>query len=255
MTNDSMLHRSGVKPRTVETFAVIDLDRTLLNTSALIELLYSQLLAHGFTSEQIAAELSFIEQQTGTSFSLFDHIEKTHSRELLESILEKVLLLAEDGDLDIDTLLCEGAARLLELLEHNDVPHVILTYGNEVDQAFKLSLVRKLLRKSEEGLPAAITDEPKKAAWISATWDDIDESGAIAIPEAIAGVGHLRARSVVIIDDKQSNLDSDNPAVKGILVNNLATRPSGSMSTDDLVRCIETGMSLTHIAHLQDARS
>lgn len=254
MTHSSNQSRQ-LEPRTVDVFAVIDLDRTLLNTSALIELLYFQLHEHGYTSEQITKELAFIERQTGTSFSLFDHIEKTHSGEILESILESVLLQAEDGVLDAGVLLCKGTQRLLELLERSDVPHAILTYGNELDQAFKLTLVRKLLKKSEDELSAAITDEPKKAAWIAATWDDIDSTGAIAIPEAIAGVAHLRAQNIVIIDDKPANLDSDSLAVKGILVNNSETKPLGSMSTEDLAKAVETGVSLTQIANLQSVRS
>lgn len=250
-THDPTPRHYEREPRLVETFAVIDLDRTLLNTGALVELLYAQFHEHGFTAEQITGELAFIEQQTGTSFSLFEYIETTHSKDLLESILEKVLLLAEDGVLDGDTLLCAGADRLLELLEYKDVPHAILTYGNELDQAFKLSLIRKLLGKTANELPAAITDEPKKAAWISATWDDVDQAGGIAVPEAIAGETRLRARNIVVIDDKQGNLDSDNPAVMGILVNNSEARPSSSTSTADLVEYLEAGMPLTNIAHFQ----
>lgn len=251
MSNDLTLKHRIQEPRTVDTFAVIDLDRTLLNTDVLAELLYSQLHEYGFTPEQVAVELSFIQQQTGKSFPLFDHISKTHGSELLENILEKTLLLAEDGDLDADTLLCKGAAQLLELLERKDVPHAILTYGNELDQAFKLSLVRKLLRKTEQELPAAITDEPRKAAWIAATWDDIDQ-GAIAIPGPIAAIDGLRAHTIIIIDDKLSNLESDSKSVKGILVNNTESAPAGHMSTSDLVRHIDRGMSLGQIAQLQE---
>ncbi len=251
MTKDSISKSYKPEPRLVETFVIIDLDRTLLNTDAWVNLVYLQLQKRGITPEQARHELDFTMQQTGTSFSLLEHIERTRGKVLLNDVMNDILLIAQNGELDPDELLYAGTAQLLNVLEARNVPFAILTYGNELDQTFKLDIVRALLGRNSDQLHGVVTDEPKKAAWIVRSWTDVTTQRGVGIPISIAKIEGLRASCIVILDDKKQNLEPSADFIKGILVDNSQQDSGGALSIITIVHHLESGSSLQEIAGIQ----
>jgi hypothetical protein len=236
------------EPRFVDTFVVLDLDRTLLETDALVELLCMQLLNHGISREQIDADLLFIHRQKGASFKLLDFFEAQYGKGLFDIVKREILELAKNGELK-EGLLCEGAPELIGKLGASSTPFCVLTYGEEHSQRFKLELVEQLFGQDEVQLHAVVTKETNKAAWIEKNWQH-DESGRVVVPNDGYASSELRATTVVVIDDKLSNLKSGDDRIRGILVNNGNDRPKDSLSTADVAKLITHGVPLDEIAQV-----
>ncbi len=256
MTQQEPTHeRHGMEPRVVETFVVLDLDRTLLDTDNLIGLLYDQLRTKGLDSSQLLQDQEFIHDQTGKSFSLLEHLTYRYGQQLIDEAMLEVLQLAERGEIPKEILFCPGAEELLNYLDDNAIPHAVLTYGEQTFQRFKMSVVRSVLGKTENSLPATITSESKKAEWISHTWEGDGTGERFHVPTSISGGEQIQTSNVVIIDDKLGNITSENEHVNGILVHNAQVRPTGSLSTADLAEYLQAGLSLHRIARLQSLNS
>lgn len=236
------------EPRFVDTFVVLDLDRTLLETDALVGLLCMQLLNHGITRQQVDVDLLFIHQQNGASFNLLDFFETQYGKGLFDVVKQEILELAKNGELH-EGLLCEGAPELIGELEESSTPFCVLTYGEEHSQRFKLELFEQLIGQDDAQLHAVITKETNKAAWIEKNWQH-DETGRVIIPNDTYASSELRVRTVVVIDDKLSNLKSGDARIRGILVNNGNDRPKDSLSTADVAKLITHGVPLDEIAQV-----
>lgn len=232
-------------PRNVDTFAVLDLDRTLLNTGTLVDLMCMQLLHHGVTMDQIKKDIDFVHRSDGLSFSMLDFIEAQYGPARYTAVMHEIEAQVKDGLLT-DQLLCRGTNEMLTALEANDIPYAVLTYGEPVNQQFKLTLLRHMVRRSEARLHAAVTDKTKKAAWISGDEWAAEGAEGFAVPASIFPQAALHARYVVVVDDKPSNLESDNAAVMGILVDN--GPDDGALTTADVARLLNAGTALTAIA-------
>lgn len=230
-----------MKQNSVDVFAVLDMDRTLLDTAAVTERLCRQLERHGVPRARVDKDIDFIQGQTGQSFLLLDFLETQYGPELFSIIKQEVQESVERGRAD-DGLLCEGANELLNALEEAGVPFAILTYGEQANQDFKLTLLRNLLGRSTAQLHAVVTQVSNKASWIADTW--AQEEG-FAVPDTIHAAAKLWARQVVIIDDKSINLASDNPNILGILVNNTG---KSTHTTAEVARRLRTGLTLPDIA-------
>lgn len=237
--------RHETEPRHVETFAVIDLDRTLLDTSTLVDMLLLQLHDHGYDARQVSGFIDFIHSRTGSSLSLREFFESSieDGEVLYGTVKQELLQLAEGGELT-DELLYAGAAELLDTLDETDVPFAILTYGDVADQDFKLSLLRMLTSRQIGELHATITTEREKARWISHTWS---QDGLLHVPDDIYGHAPIVADSVVVLDDKPQNLHSESSAVRGILIDN-HHQSAGSISIVELVVAIRSGVSLDDLS-------
>lgn len=240
------------EPRIVETFTVLDLDRTLLASDTLVELMYNELVRAGIPADKATSDLSFIYDQTGTSFSLFEHMAQEFGEEAVNIVKEAMLTQAKQGLLTHDDVLCEGAKELVDYLINSDIPHAVLTFGEQNFQDFKIMLTRAILNKTEEELPALVTSIHRKAEWIADAWDTDGER--FVVPMELTGGVPVEAEGIVVIDDKSSNLTSNNSRIKGILVDNSNNRPSESLSTAHLAEYVEA-LPLTRIAELQALNS
>ena len=249
--NEPMYERHNMEPRIVETFTVLDLDRTLLDSDTLVGLLYNELQKLGIPADELNLDQAFARDQTGNSFSLLEHLVHEYGQELVTGAMQSVRDLAQNGELPAEAIVCPGANELLDYLDDNNIPHAILTFGENDYQQFKIEVVRAVLGKTEATLPATITSEPKKAEWISHTWEGDGSGERFHVPVSISGDEQIQASYVVVVDDKSSNITSQNEHVKGILVNNTQVRPTGSLSTADLAEYLQAGLSLGRISDLQ----
>ncbi len=235
-----------MEPRRVEAFAVIDLDRTLLDTSALVDMLLLQLHDHGFTSQQVQSYTEHVHSQAGSALSLseFFATEFEHRDGLLALLKQEILEIAETGDLS-DDLLYPGSTQLLDALDAKTIPFAILTYGNVTDQDFKLSLLRLLTRREVSQLHATVTSQQSKAQWVAEEWSGDD---GLMVPDDIYSTEPVIAEYVVVIDDKTLNLASTNPNVLGILIDNGA-ETDRSITVELLGAAVAAGESLVDFAN------
>jgi hypothetical protein len=232
--------------RQVDTFVVFDLDRTLLRTDTLTDMVCLQLLDHGVGLEQVRADLNFIHQQIGTSFSLLEYLEAQYGSELYLAVRDDVEALVESGEL-VHDLVYEGTADLLSELERNEVPFAILTYGNRESQEFKLRLFRRLMNRTPETMHATITLESKKSDWIARTWQGTGD-GSLLVPTEIYPESSLSTRMVVVVDDKRANLESSDERIKGILIDNAPEGAKEGATIVELADFVRRGGSLSEYA-------
>ncbi|MGB3945663.1 MAG: hypothetical protein WBK76_02385 [Candidatus Saccharimonadales bacterium] len=240
------------QPRSVEVFAVLDLDRTLMQSGVLTDLLCMQLLNHGVSIDQVRRDIDFVRRSDGMSFSTLDYIQAQYGPAKYASVMHEIEAIVKDGGLK-EELLCEGTLGLLTALESQDVPYAVLTYGERINQEFKLTLLRHMVNRSARELHATVTSETKKASWIaSGEWKHEGEDG-FAVPAFIYPQADLRAKYVVVIDDKQTNLESDDDAVLGILVDN--AHGSGALTTAEVAGLLKGGMDLLAVADISPSRA
>lgn len=239
-------------PRKVDTFAVLDLDRTLMHTGVLTDLLCMQLLNHGVSIDQVRKDIDFVRRSDGMSFSTLDYIQAQYGPARYASVMHEIEARVKEGEY-ADELLCDGTRELLSALEERDVPFAVLTYGERINQEFKLTLLRHMVNRSAKQLHATVTSESNKASWIASDeWRQAGTEG-FAVPAFIYPQAELHARHVVVIDDKRTNLESDSDAVLGILVDN--AKGSGALTTAEVAHMLADGMDLVAIADVSSARN
>lgn len=238
--------------RIADEIAVLDLDRTLMNTSFVTSVVLSALSSYSVSSSQIKQAIEYVESQAGNSFFLFDYIEKSFTGDVLATLINDILnderLLEETKE----NLLCSGAENLITALEERAVPQLILTYGEANYQEFKTALFRKLIGKTAEELPAIVTSAANKSQWVSDEWfHDGIECGEIAAE--VMGYT-LRFNTLTIIDDKVENLVSADERVMGIFVDNRSVQSGGVLSTAEVAGAVEAGVRLSELASLYGDR-
>lgn len=239
------------EPRIVDEVVVLDLDRTLLDSSAVTQLVLESMAHHGVGANRITEAIEYVESQTGNSFYLFDYIEREFSAATLEAIVKEIMqndaLLMELKD----DLLCPGADKLVYALESQGTPALILTYGEQNYQSFKIDLFRKLVGKSNKELPGIVTDVANKSKWVEENWfirpDELGE-----VPIEIRGET-LLARLVSIVDDKISHLQATDSRVVGALVDNRIPPAEGVATTLELADAVSGGVHIFEIAGAYEA--
>jgi hypothetical protein len=241
MSHDMLSYQLEPEPRDVEAFAVLDLDRTLLNTDALVDAMFLALLNHGIGEEQVQIDLMFVNSKAGQSFSLMEYFIAEHGRPLYELVMQDVTDLAATDERFAHRLLIPGTIGLLDALDESDIPYMIMTFGETENQEFKLRLLSASLDKQRNELNALITSEPKKADWIMSTW--MGEDGRFHVPSLAPAQTPLIADEVIVVDDKAHNVRSDGKSY-GILVDNTDEPVPGTVSTLDIAVALRNGMRL-----------
>lgn len=155
-------------------FHIIDLDRTLLDTSKLAERLRA-IVAKNNADLALAIEREVEKYaQLTNSFFMFEYIAINAGHDALESYVEEL-----NATTDVEDLLLPGAVNRMEFATSQPNWEMgILTYGSPHDQEIKLKLV---------GLDTKhriITSTPKKGA-IIASWKQPD--GTYQLPDAFGG--------------------------------------------------------------------
>lgn len=230
--------------RMVDELAVLDLDRTLIDSSAVAQLVLAGLASQNVPEEKIRQAMDYMESQTGNSFHLFDYITREFGENVTTGVADS--LWADDLLLDElrNDLLCPGADRLIEGLIVQSVPHLILTYGEERYQEFKIQLFRKLIGKTELELPAIITTTPNKSDWVTKAWFNAEDIGVI--PAEIFGE-RLHIRRAFVIDDKRQNLISQHPNVQGILIDNFSAQVPSAITIAQVADALRSGVMLMEV--------
>jgi len=240
------------QPRSIETFAVLDLDRTLMNSGVLTDLLFMQLLNHGVSIDQVQKDIDFVRRSDGMSFSTLDFILAQYGTAKYTSVMHEIEEIVKEGGFK-NELLCDGTLELLNALEAQDVPYAVLTYGERINQEFKLTLLRHMVNRSAKQLHATVTEESNKASWIASDEWKSEGKQRFTVPAFIYPQADLHANYVVVIDDKLSNLESNDDAVLGILVDN--AKGTGALSTAEVARLLADGMDLRAVADISAART
>jgi FMN phosphatase YigB (HAD superfamily) len=202
------------RERAVPLFVVIDLDRTLLDTDKLNELLCQVVDASNDARLDDGDPYAYILRQAGKSFSVSNYLNERFGPDANAM----AWLRLQEAAHEHPTLLHAGASQLLATLDQQAVPYGLVTYGEANNQQAKLRLVHAVLGKQADELPYLITDEPNKAQWIAHHWKRTGDS-AFHIHETLSREG-LRTDRVVIIDDKAMNTATDDPGICGILIDN-----------------------------------
>ncbi len=251
MTDPTPINRE-LEPRIVDELVVLDLDRTLINSSVVQQLVLSSLGHHGVSADRIEEAMAYAEAQTGNSFFLFDYIEEHFSGDILEVIVKDIM---NNDDLleDWPDLLCLGADKLIDALQEQGTPCMILTYGEDNYQQFKIDLFRKLVASTSDELPAIITGTSNKSEWVASEWfNDDHELGEI--PASVMGEP-LLVGIVTVVDDKVGNLQTSDERVVGVLVDNNTDPAPGVVSTAELANAAVSGIHLREIASLYEGHT
>jgi hypothetical protein len=237
------------EPRRVDTFVVLDLDRTLLLSDNLTAVLCKAMHQHGVSLEEIEQVNAHIFKQMGTNFSGTAYIKERYGEQMLADVMADTMAAAEAGELE-EILLPSGTRELLDLLDETTVPFGVLTFGEEKNQQFKIDLLRAMINRPEDRLPATVTSEPSKSHWMHDTWEQ--EDGSFMIPVSFTNSQAVVAQQLVTLDDKMVNLLSYDENVRGILINNNENAPRG-ISIAKLVEALRSGYTLKDLSEHFDA--
>ncbi len=185
---------------TIERFIVLDLDRTLLDTGVYSELLLRVLLAPELQAE--AREV--VASSTGASFDFLEYLLR-QSGINYEKAFEKVLQAVMPGD---NKLLMPGAAELIAFLAISGEHHGILTTGTVPNQSLKVAVLQRITRQA---IPAEVTSVPNKSADFV---QNRRRGNLFYITPQLSGVSSgLMAKTIILIDDKASNLTESHPHI------------------------------------------
>jgi hypothetical protein len=205
----------------------LDIDRTLLDTTYLLEKLYEQSLMSG-ADRAIIDQLKVEEiASRGNNFDLISQLDSYSALPSVESMYQYT-----------DNILYRGVKELLDQLMRSQMQFVLLTYGTQLGQSYKIKLIEHALG---EELSFHITDEPNKAAWL----ESIETDGTFAI-HLDNRPSVLKAQEVILIDDKESNLQTLHPHIRTILVDNsVMHRSSDGISIAKVWNAITSNVSYT----------
>lgn len=192
-----------------ETYVVLDLDRTLIDTE-LINKTYEKIVAE--SSNDLSEAMNLAKQADEAAGRSFDpHLF------VREALLDSVAIM-NDFEVELtnrlngrDDVLNPGALELIDQLKTWGVAHGILTYGHSEWQRIKLQ-VSGLDRK----LPSKITADKHKGAEIG-SWQS--DTGEFHVPVELTSheIGAAAVyQTVVLVDDKAVSFEDLPDGVKGI---------------------------------------
>lgn len=219
-------------PVPIDAFIVLDLDRTLLNTDALMDLLFEQLSqTDGTNTEEVQAAKNVSYAHKGKSFDVTTLIDDRFGDGTFERLHQQIIAMAHDVDMR-KRLLYAGASDLIETLESAGSYYSILTHGSQEFQSDKLRLLGALTDRLEPPFNAYITTETNKAEWINRQWQR--DRARFMVPNDVYRQRSVAAQSIIVIDDKRTNLETTNEHIKGILVDNDTHPAEGTLSVLDI---------------------
>ncbi len=206
-----MLHR----------FIVLDMDRTLFDTAEYAAVLMEAL---GLTDNELVAVKKVVEREYGRNFDLLGHL-MTLKKVDYKTACKRIMNRAKKHS---ETLLMPGVAGLIAALDETGDSYGILTTGTTDNQSLKLSVLRDLLGKDEKSLPAEITAVSDKSLdFITNRWEEPRQ--AFHIDAELSGKkGGMYAKTVVLIDDKSTNLTAKHPHV---VLMHVPTNPTAEQHT------------------------
>ncbi len=209
-------------PRFVERFVVIDMDRTLFATDNFGTYVYD---VFGLDDDERQAAEQAVLSSKGSGFDTFGYLQQRHPGKLQR-------FSGEAGELDVgsmadwlverhglqqlqDALLLPGARELFRVLDERELPHGVLTTGEDSYQQLKAAVLRRLLDRP--GLPVMVVDganvPDKTAMLVDACWQETSQY--FLLPVQLSGE-LIAARNLVVIDDKDENLASPHASIHAV---------------------------------------
>ncbi len=213
----------------IDYFTVVDVDRTVLNTSAFveavilpgIELYYTD--DHKWANDTVRDLTQQLALNIGNAFDVFTYVNQRADesgkktvdiRALVQRVMSKYK--NEKGRLSrdfIETIMAPGSLQLLKTLE--DDPMTMwgfLTTGGEQTQTSKLLVINEIMREYiGVSANAQIIGTEHKAQDI-ATWYDAGRD-AFEVPRELTDGRQVYARHIRMIDDKRKNLQYDTHSI------------------------------------------
>jgi len=185
-------------------FVVLDLDRTLIDSSLLARFLVEYYAPEDQWEQEIAA----IEAHRGGSY---DALTFLHAKYGQKGRVDASKLVELHGWKYLaDTLLLPGASAVFHELDSRAILYGIFTKGGKDFQALKVALLCAMV--GEKAIPHLVTSSDQKAAYITKHWWDENEK-AFTVPGQLTGASEIKAHRVIIVDDKLENLTPSHGAI------------------------------------------
>lgn len=229
-------------PKQVEQLVLCDLDRTLIKSDELVDIVQEFLIETKNYSEQTTKDLAELvmstHQNAGESVQPYGVMRDTYGLELDPSVLADQIIGHFDIELLKKRLLIPGAEYLFDAMSTHNTEYAILTSATDViGQKFKIALFERLIEQSK--IPYFIINHEAKSQTAEDHWYE-EDSGSFKVPKPDNDDNHggWQAKKIVIIDDKTKNLRSGTNKVSKIL--KIHVFADGDPVTD--------AVDLTHVA-------
>ena len=209
----------------LDTYTVIDLDRTILKSTALF---YQYIIPElsrscGFSSLEIEQVQAMERAQRGRAFDFIAYLaqlppEAIQPRVVVPELAKAIVDRQRDakGLIQygfVDAILVKGTLQLFEeLSSRSNEQWGIMTSGGVLTQTLKSSIVSMIASELIDiTFPVQIVSTEHKAQTIA---DDWYKPGLelYVLPESGVGDRDIAARTLRLLDDKQSNLSLDSNA-------------------------------------------
>jgi hypothetical protein len=192
----------------VDTLLVIDLDRNIIRTEVLAEIISGALDANGI-SKDVIERLKKETEASGGSFDHFATLRENYDDEVIDKVYAEVVeAVRARRDLpyeDDDCLFYRGVRELVAGSEEDGMKRVFVTRGGEENQTLKLAEVLGLDMSKELYSILSLDGKESKAEMCVKAYDQ--ESGEFVFRWFHNGPAEgLRARFVVVIEDKAREL-------------------------------------------------
>lgn len=190
-------------------FFVLDFDRTLGNTDAFHDILERVIEEETMLKSDFLAHARFTAEKQGKSFNTIEYLrtylEETDDSRSWFDIQRKFITAAQKED-----TLEPDAAELLRLLDKENIPYGILTYGGEAWQLAKLEGANLLQ------IPHLVTHIQAKGVLLS-EWKQA--SGKFLIPPAMTRTFEpFLVDTIFFLDDKTVSFENMPAGVQGIRI-------------------------------------
>ncbi len=206
---------------------VIDFDRTLSDVQKSVEHLYAVTKEFGIDAEKIESARRALEDDGGT-FEPITYLQSVLTKDQMKEFYAKFLATRMDSFFD-------DAHPFLSLLEANNIPYYVLTYG--------VSSIWQELKVKGSGYdgPMKIMDHSDKGAEI-AKWRNSEKKYALPLFQNI----QWTADTICLIDDKASAFKSLPEDCTGYLIQRSKTQlPSQQGKVGNHIQTIKSLSELT----------
>lgn len=233
--------------RDTEVFIVLDLDRTMLDTDKLNHLLCTYIDKTNDASPEDGDPYEYTLAREGESFSLVPYLIQRYSQAAFDTATLHLKAGAEQSEGTKDDIIYPGVRELIAELDAQGIDHGILTYATDIEnQKFKLDIWHHFIGRTHDRIEAIITELDKKGEWVEDHWHDPESTQHdphFIVPSDLSENDRIRARYILIVDDKFKNIRSDHKHIIGFTVDNTASTPSASGgSIGDLVDILQAGV-------------
>lgn len=188
-------------------FQLIDLDRTLFDTSAFAKAITDEVnKTHPGLGTDLDEQFEAAYKQEETFF-LLRYLRQEQGDAWFEALVERVVKAH-----GAEAFILPGVQQRLEFadtVKHDGPAWGILTYGDEIDQLIKLRIM------GLENEPLCLTDTPDKGG-VLASWQN--EDGAFQLPDSLGGE---RVDRLTFEDDKLRAFSNLPKGVVGVWVKDI----------------------------------